>query len=231
MRTTTPFKSMQRASFRAKRTGSVECCALTPFKSMQRIPLFSLLAASLLILPLLSACGNALSSATTQPGASTQTAPASLQQVDWNNFTYIFTCYTDQPAIVKVTNGSAHPGYVYYTVSKPVFGDLTGDGQPEAVIPFQCSAADTAPAQVFVYTGTAQHPRQLATLPLGGTQPMLSVRSATIANGTLLLSGDGYTPHDPLCCPSLHTTITYQWNGTNFAVIATHSSLIATPTP
>jgi hypothetical protein len=110
----------------------------TKFKTMHRVPFLLSLTASLLLLPLLSGCGKSLSSAAllhlletpTQTSsaslqqvdprdpsvepktAPTQTSSASLQQVDWSNFTYVFTCYTDEPAIVKVTNGSAHQGFV-----------------------------------------------------------------------------------------------------------------------
>ena len=82
----------------------------------------------------------------------------------------------------------------------------------EAVIRFQCSAADEAPAQVFVYAGTAQHPHLLATLPTED-RPWFSVQQVRITNRTLKLSGYGYKLQDPLCCPSLWTTeiLSLEW--------------------
>ncbi|GHO76909.1 hypothetical protein KSD_46800 [Ktedonobacter sp. SOSP1-85] len=143
-----------------------------------------------------------LAAALRVPFAPTSTSPASLEQVDWNNFTYTFPCYSDHPIAVRIRNGSAELNHVHYYIRKTVFGDLTGHGQPEAVILFQCTAADAAPAQVFVYSGTAQHPSLLATLPAAG-RPWFDVQQVRITNGTQQLSGYGYKLQDPLSSPSL----------------------------
>lgn len=199
---------------------------------MFREKLHFFLATGLLTFSVLAACDSLLSVAAALhvPFAHTSTSPSSLEQVDWRNFTYTFSCYSDHPIAIRIRNGSAASNYVHYYVRNPVFGDLTGDGQPEAVIPFQCTAADAAPAQVFVYSGTAQHPYLLATLPAAG-RPWFNVQQASITNGALQLSGYGYKLQDSLCCPSLWTTTSYRWNGSSFVVIATHSSPLAMPTP
>jgi hypothetical protein len=192
---------------------------------MLRVKSLFFLVVGLLVFSLLSACGSSLSNVATLSvfSAASSTAPGSLEQVDWSNFTYTFSCYSDHPIAVRVKNGSAERNHVHYYVQKPVFGDLMGNGRKEAVIRFQCTAADVAPAQVFVYAGTAQHPYLLATLPTE-ERPWFSVQQASITHRTLQLSGYGYKLQDPLCCPSLWTTRIYRWNGSSFVVIATHSS-------
>jgi hypothetical protein len=200
-------------------------------EAMLRDKFLFFLVVGFLILSFLAACGSPMSSMATPQGlfAPTSTASSSLEHVDWSNFTYTFTCYSDHPITVKVKNGSAELNHVHYSVQKPVFGDLMGNGQKEAVIRFQCSAADVAPAQVFVYAGTAQHPHLLATLPTED-RPWFSVQQVRIPNRTLKLSGYGYKLQDPLCCPSLWTTRIYRWNGSRFVVIATYSSPLAKST-
>ena len=197
---------------------------------MFRARFFLLFTAVLFLFSCLSACSSPLTrmASLQVPPASTSIPPTSLQNVNWSDFTYTFTCYDAHLQLVRVKNGSATWNGIHFSVQKPVFGDLTGDGQAEAAIVYQCSAADTAPARVLIYAGTAQHPSLLATLPVEGTKPLVSVTEASIANETLQLSGYGYTSHDPLCCPSLRTTITYQWDGSSFRIVAIHSSSFRT---
>jgi len=201
--------------------------------------LFGPLVAYLCLLLLLSACGT--SSATIPPVRATvsldtvasptstessfqptPTPSASLEHINWSNFTYTFSCFTAHPVQVTLHNSQANQDGVHYTIQKPVFGDLTGDGQPEAVIIYHCEGGGTSPLLVFVYSGTEQQPTLLANLPSNGDK-LATVISALIVHGILQLSGYGYSANVPLCCPDLLVTTTYQWNGSNFSAVLSNS--------
>lgn len=152
----------------------------------------------------------------------TQGSAGSLEQIDWSNFTYTFSCFTGTPVQVKMKNGQADQNGVHYTVQKPVFGDLNGDGHPEAVIIYHCEGGGTSPQLVYVYTGTEQQPTIMAYLPGDGSK-LQTVNQAAIVAGILQLTGYGYSDNVPLCCPDLLVTTTYKWNGSTFTVVTSQS--------
>lgn len=197
---------------------------------MHRISIYLSLLIYLMLFPLLAACDQLFSGVPYQHILQEPTAipAASLENVDWSNFTYTFTCYTAQPVTITLHNGSAQRNGITYSVLKPVFGDLTGNGQPEAVLIFQCTAADAAPARVFVYAGTARHPTLLAVLP-PDDHTHFGVRAASISQGILQLTGDGYTRRDPHCCPSLKVVTRYKWADTHFDVLDAEASPLTPP--
>lgn len=148
----------------------------------------------------------------------TKTVP--LTRVDWANFTYFSSCYENTKPF-KARNGAARNGYISFQVYKPVYGDLTGDGQPEAAIPYSCSAADFGGVRVFVYGGSATHPVLLGDLPLpdkSGKITYWSVDTVSISNKEIHLVGKGDSPSAAHCCPDLHIEIGYRWNGSHFVV-------------
>jgi hypothetical protein len=146
-----------------------------------------------------------------------------LTTVDWANFTYTSSCYTNTPQQFTVHNGTATVGMVTFGVDPPIFGDLTGDGQPEAVILYSCIAADSFGPHVLVYSGTAAHPVLLADLP-SLNETLVRVDLVKIVNGMLQLSGKGYALGDASCCLSLQVTTTYKWNGTQFVIVNSTST-------
>jgi hypothetical protein len=78
-----------------------------------------------------------------------------LIAVDWKNFTYTVNIpygggyNTGSPQTFTVRNGevkqynAAFQQAEVFDVGDPFFGDLTGDGQPEAVIPYQVHRPQT----------------------------------------------------------------------------------------
>ncbi len=210
-----------------KRSHSLCTCVV---EVTRKTCIYLVLFSCFLLFPLLIACDKDPSGIPYQHILHSPTAipPASVERVDWSNFTYTFTCYTTRPVTIRLHNGSAQQNGVTYSVLKPVFGELTGTGQLAAVIIFQCTAADAAPAQAFVYGGTAQYPTLLAILP-PDEHAHFGVRAASISHGILQLSGDGYTAQDPLCCPSLKVITRYKWNGTHFNVLNAEAFPVAPP--
>ncbi|HEX4208623.1 MAG TPA: hypothetical protein VHZ51_31350 [Ktedonobacteraceae bacterium] len=143
---------------------------------------------------------------------------ATLKSVDWANFTYMSTCYDNtQPFHTK--SNHATNGVVHFVVYPPKYGDITGNGQLDAVVPYQCSAADAMGVRVFVYSGSAAHPILIGDLPTSNPRgEIANVTSIAISNGDLNLAGTGYAPGTPRCCPDLAITSSYHWNGTSFVL-------------
>ena len=198
--------------------------------------LFSLISKFLLLLLVGSAivaCASASPSASTSPSSPAQAAPSStatkaapLTSVDWQNFIYTSSCYSDKPQQFVVRNGEGVVDGIHLQVYKPVYGDLTGDGQLAAAIPYSCSAADFAGVSVFIYTGNASKPVLLGDLSLmsPGSNNGGTVDTVTINHGILQLIGKGYTPDAPHCCPDLHIKTSYRWNGSRFVVVSSEVS-------
>jgi hypothetical protein len=155
------------------------------------------------------------------PQRASPTPAAPLTSVDWANFTYFSSCYGNtQP--FKAKHGRASNDHITFEVFAPIFGDLTGDGQAEAALPYRCSAVDSGGVRVFVYTGTATHPRLLGELPLpqtGGREPVFNSLAVQIRNEQIELSGMSYSPSAPRCCPDRLLSLWYRWTGSQFVTV------------
>jgi len=151
-------------------------------------------------------------------------APAAAQArrltgVDWMNRTYTTACFSSNPRPFVAHNGAAQTGGVHYQVYAPLYGDLTGDGQPEAIIPYSCTGADFGGVHAFVYGGTAAAPRLLGDLPSSavGGQALSSIHTVTLPALALLprervlqVSGSGYSANAAHSCPDLRVTMSYR---------------------
>jgi hypothetical protein len=177
---------------------------------------------AILLLCLLVGCG-----APVQANQAPTTTPLAIKgepltKLNWANFTYYSSCYGNKQPF-KTKDGKARNDGITFQVYKPIYGDLTGDGQPEAVIPYSCAAADFAGVRDFVYGGVAAHPVLLGDLPLAGGigsgNTWGSVQQTTISNEQITLSGQGYTSSAPHCCPDLHVTASYRWDGKHFMLV------------
>lgn len=143
-----------------------------------------------------------------------------LSAVDWRNFAYPTSC-SPHARPVTVTNGQGRVEGFFFQIYPPVYGDLTGDGRPEAVVPYSCTGADFGGARVFVFTGSAAHPKLLGTLPPhpGASGHISSVEAVSIRQGMLQISGIGYSATAAHCCPDLTITTRYRWNGHEFVAV------------
>jgi hypothetical protein len=191
-------------------------------------PFISKLFLLLLVGSAIVACASPSPSASTSASSPAQTVPTStatkaalLTAIDWRNFTYTSSCYSDKPQQFVVRNGEGVVNGIHLQVYNPVYGDLTGDNQPAAAIPYSCSAADFGGVSVFVYTGNASKPVLLGDLSLmsPGSNNGGTVDTVTIDHGMIQLDGKGYTPTAPHCCPDLHIKTSYRWNGSRFVVV------------
>jgi hypothetical protein len=180
-----------------------------------------------IIIAFLAGCGSAgqaaqTKSSHTQTGkATSNTTSAPLTSVDWANFAYFSSCYGNTQTF-HTKNGQATNDYIHFNVYPPTYGNLTGSKQPDAVVPYQCSAADSSGVHAFVYSGTAEHPVLIANLPLPDPRGTIeNITKITISNGALQLEGTGYSAGAPHCCPDLFIKTSYKWQGKSFVIIQT----------
>lgn len=149
------------------------------------------------------------------------TAPLTL--INWQDATYSSACFSNRPQTFVARHGMAQSGFVHFQVYTPIFTDLSGDGRPEALIPYSCTGADFGGVHLFVYTGTAAQPHLLGEIP-ASTEPAIgglaSVHSVTIPALTVLPSqrelaveGVGFSPTATHTCPDLQVTLRYRVAG------------------
>jgi hypothetical protein len=167
------------------------------------------------------ACYPGAASPTPTSAQPTQTTPSSdLTKVDWANFTYFSSCFGNQQPF-KARDGQATNDFILFQVYlPPTYGDLTGDGQPEAVVSYSCTGANFGGVHVLIYTGSAAHPTLLGDLPLSDPSDKLAtVDSVNISNGDLQLTGRGFSPTAASCCPDLSVNNSYHWDGSRFVLV------------
>jgi len=150
----------------------------------------------------------------------------SLKTVDWLNHTY--TCFPGSPQAVQITvaNGvgtSADGQTTLYVNEYPVvYGDVTGDGQPEAMVIYGCVIQGSPHiwTHVWVFTGTADNPALIGDLPItSDDQYFMFVQSVTVLGGDKGMVGPGISQNGSPGCPDLIVTMTYHWSGTQFVLV------------
>jgi O-glycosyl hydrolase len=144
-----------------------------------------------------------------------------LNNIDWANFVYpVGPCSGNQQA-VAVQNGKGVDNMIQVGIdsSSAVYGDLTGNGQPAAVLLVSCTGADYW-AEALVYSGSAAHPHYLGNF-LQDTPFFTEIDSATIDQqahpATITLRGRG--GGTAICCPANMVTVMLRWNGSRFVAV------------
>jgi hypothetical protein len=192
---------------------------------MRSMVLFSRTLLCGVIIAFLAGCGTAVQStqaksSNTPTGQISSSATATpLTAVDWANFAYFSSCYGNTQ-IFHTKNGQATNDHIHFSVFQPTYGDLTGNKQLDAVVPYQCTAADSMGVHAFVYSGTAQRPMLIGSLPLPDPKGTIdNITKITIVNGVLQLEGTGYSANAPHCCPDLFIKTSYKWQGKSFVIV------------
>ncbi len=150
-----------------------------------------------------------------KPAAIAVAAPASgaSTPLDWRAPAYAaLGCSTRAE---WVADGLPADGWDAHTV-RTTFADVTGDGADEALVQATCPAAvSTRADHVVVLDLTAARPRLLGVLGDDLFHPRADV---TTDGTTVTLSGPTVAGEDPYCCPGHWGTVTYAWDGAEFAV-------------
>ena len=187
---------------------------------IRRIPVLALAALAAVAL-LGAACGGGGSSssqstatapsvATGTPGAGTtpmagSTATDAIRSIDLEHSAPV------QQAI-KATGGQ-------FVASQVLYGDLTGDGIEEAVVPVSSGGTMGDIAYVVLTPSDGG----VAVLPMEQGDSATGSVTVDIVDGKLVDTRPEYGPTDPECCPSMLRKTAYAWNGSKFAIASSQS--------
>jgi len=168
-------------------------------------------------------------------GAPVHAAP--LTRLNWLDATYTSACFASHAQRFVAHNGVAQAGFVHFQVYTPIFADLTGDGRPEALVPYSCTGADFGGVHVFVYTGAAAQPHLLGEIPspraatVGGLASMHTVTVPTAPvlpqQRALTVAGVGFSASATHACPDVQVTQRYRVEGGRLVAMGievTHAS-------
>jgi Protein of unknown function (DUF4232) len=110
-------------------------------------------------------------------------------------------------------------------VLKVVVADVTGDGVPDAIVRAECAhSASEWPDSVYVYSDASGTPVLIGTL-LSQKDGMYAP-SATPSGHAVTLGLVGWSTFAAGCCPDLHYTQTFTWNGSKFVPGARHDQVM-----
>lgn len=150
-------------------------------------------------------------------------AQKDITGVDFKNFTYHPSCAEDSDSGKNVTVKDGEysyekqeDGYVdrfYFSTQDAVFGDLTGDGKPEAVVISVCNTGGTGNfTEGYIFALRNGKPVQIAVLP-GGDRAFGGIREVWIENDELWVETNDPGELGGACCPTLVITSRYKLSG------------------
>ena len=168
--------------------------------------------ALLVSLPVVGALAIGCASDSDAGARSNGRAAKPLTSVGWSSFTYPSACFTTgspEPVPVRGDKATGPDGIITMNVAPPVFGDVNGDGVPDAAITYRCIGANASPDTLLVYVATEGGPRLAATLLRGQEIYVQQIRPT--GNG-LTVTGIGYSAGAPHCCPDENVRLDYRWS-------------------
>lgn len=159
-----------------------------------------------------------------------------IRTVDFENFTFpAKPIYTEGEKYFtlkhgryagRFLDGAIEPHPVLLVES--VYGDVTGDGNEEAIIVFTESIRGTAiPYYVYIYTMDRDKPKPIRSFETGD-RAQGGLRQVLAENGELVvelygknkfIGGDLFAGDDSIrgaCCPSVFTRSRYEWRGRRY---------------
>lgn len=141
--------------------------------------------------------------------ATATVAQGDIHSVDFKNFTYEPSCAEETPTKLRVKNGkyskeTPRDGYtdrLEFDVLAVEYGDVTGDGNDEAVILSNCNTGGTGQfTEGFVYTMRSGKPALLGRVP-GGDRADGGLRSIKVDGGNLVVEFNDAEKAAGACCP------------------------------
>ena len=163
--------------------------------------------------------------------AASQHSPSSIRDIDFANFRYAgtiarFPAEFRQTKAFALSNGKMGDWRYGFTFRKVVFGDITGDGNEEAIITLDINTDGSAGVdQVYIYTLKNRRPKFLWGFE-GGDRAEGGLRQAYAEDGGLVVElwgrgtqiGGwlGNTEPVGLCCPKSFTRTRYRFHNGRF---------------
>lgn len=141
-----------------------------------------------------------------------------ILKVDFKNVTYMPYCAGEKPRRVTVKNGEFSEekdagDYIdrfYFRVFDIAYGDMTGDGKPEAIVLTVCNTGGTGQfSEGFVYGSVRGKPLMLARIE-GGDRAFGGLRSAYIERGMAIIEQNEEGKNGGACCPEFVITSKYR---------------------
>lgn len=148
-------------------------------------------------------------------------AQGDVTKIDFNNFTYEPYCAGEDSQKVTVKDGEfseskevdGFPDRFYFRVFETTYGDLTGDGKPEAVVLTTCNTGGTGNfTEGFIYTMRGAKPSLVARIP-GGDRAYGGLREARVENEILIIESNDVGEAGGACCPEFVVTSYYKLAG------------------
>jgi hypothetical protein len=141
-----------------------------------------------------------------------------ITKIDFKNFTYPALCVGEVSENLTVKDGeylkeTQQDGYVdrlSLTIMDVAFGDVTGDGKPDAAIISSCNTGGTGNfSEGYVYSMVAGKPKLIARFP-GGDRAYGGLRAVHIENGLLVVENNEAGELGGSCCPEFVVTTKYR---------------------
>jgi hypothetical protein len=156
-------------------------------------------------------------------------AQTNIRQVDFGNFSYPAFCAGEESETITVEESEyayekEEDGYtdrMYFRVSAPEYGDLTGDGREEAVLISVCNTGGTGNfTEGYVYGIKGGKPVLIARIP-GGDRAYGGLRSARVVNKQLVIESNDTGELGGACCPEFIVTSKYRLQGEKLIAVGT----------
>lgn len=135
---------------------------------------------------------------------------ADIRKVDFQNGTYRPACWNKKPVTVKnglLQREGPPEQRLWFKVMSVEYGDLTGDGQEEAVVLTACALGGTGnPTEGFIFAMKAGKPQQIARVK-AGDRALGGIEKLAIEGGMLKVTRK---QGQAACCADTLETTTYK---------------------
>lgn len=155
---------------------------------------------------------------TTDPAAGS--VVDTIRKVDFRNFRYAPECLRNEDGTrgnLTTQDGKFERNEefdkLHFTVNEVVYGDLTGEGEPEAVVLTACNTGGSGTlTEAYVYNLQAGRATEIARVD-SGSKAYGGIVSLEITPGVLMVERYATDEDGPHCCPKYIDTQRLRWDG------------------
>lgn len=144
----------------------------------------------------------------------------SIRKVDFRNFRYTPECLRNEDGTrgsLTTQDGEFERNEefdkLHFTVNQVIYGDLTGEGQPEAIVLTACNTGGSGTlTEGYVYNLQAGRAAEIARVD-SGSKAYGGIVSLEITRGALIVERYATDEDGPHCCPKYIDSQRLRWNG------------------